>query len=494
MFRRSLLLLKVNLNPRVVAAQYAVRGLIPARADVIKKEIAEGKGSHPFDSLVYCNIGNPQSLKQPPLTFFRQVMCLIDNPQMLENKKIVAEFPADVVARAREFLKGIGPTATGAYTNSLGYDFAREIVAKYINERDGNVKPLTTAANITLTDGASSGVRFLMQILIGGPKDGVMIPIPQYPLYTAQIALLDGRGAPYYLRETEDWGVHSEDLEAAYSKCVSEEGATPRLFVAINPGNPTGNVLDRKVMEDVVRFCHDKKLVLLADEVYQENIYAPGKKFVSYREVVLSMPEPYNKTMLISLHSTSKGIIGECGRRGGYFEQVNIPEELREQLVKTCSINLCSNVNGQVMTALMCSPPKKGDASYESYWAEYNGLFDSLKARAELLAKELNTIPGFSCQPVQGAMYAFPNVTLPEKYRQYNEEQNKKEGRQLALDARWALELLESSGIVVVPGSGFGQVDGTWHFRTTILPPMDQMQRMVKAIRSFQENIYKKYN
>nr|AGT02697.1 alanine transaminase [Strigomonas galati] len=483
----------VHLNPRVVEAQYAVRGLIPSRADEINKEIASGKGSYPFKSLVYCNIGNPQALKQPPLTFYRQVMALIDAPFLLEDEVVVSRFPKDVVERAREYLKRIGPTATGAYTGSPGYDFAREAVAAYINERDGQATPLATADGITLTDGASTGVRLVMQTLISGPEDGVMIPIPQYPAYTAQIALLGGVEVPYYLKEAEGWGVHTAELTAAYEKCVDECKATPRLFVAINPGNPTGNVLDRSVMEDIVRFCYDREMVLLADEVYQVNIYAAGKKFTSFREVVLRMPEPYNKTMLVSLHSTSKGVIGECGRRGGYYEVLNLPAELMTQIVKMSSITICANVNGQVMTALMCHPPAPEGESYATFTKEFADIFDAMKARAAMVAEELNKIVGFSCQAVEGAMYAYPSLTLPAAYAKHNEELNAKEGRKLTLDARWALELLESEGIVVVPGSGFGQEPGTLHFRTTILPPTEQIARVVKSIRTFQEGLYAKY-
>uniref|UniRef100_A0A0A9W3A1 alanine transaminase n=1 Tax=Lygus hesperus TaxID=30085 RepID=A0A0A9W3A1_LYGHE len=145
------------------------------------------------------------------------------------------------------------------------------------------------------------------------------------------------------------------------------------------------------------------------------------------------------------------------------------------------------------MVSLMCSPPKKGDASYDSYWAEYNGIKNTLTQRAALLARELNTMQGIKCQPVQGAMYAFPLIKLPDKYHKHNIECNKKENRELALDARWALELLERSGIVVVPGSGFGQEANTLHFRTTILPPTDQMQRMITAIRDFQKYLYDTY-
>ncbi|ORC85857.1 alanine aminotransferase [Trypanosoma theileri] len=485
----------IHINPRVLEAQYAVRGLIPMRADEIKNELTtpEGKGKYPFSSLVYCNIGNPQALDQKPLTFFRQVMALVDAPFLLENEKVVSQFPEDAVARAKEYLGHIG-NRTGAYTDSAGYAFARDIVARHINERDRNVKPLEDASSIVLTDGASTGVRLLLQVLVGGASDGVMIPIPQYPLYTAQISLLGGTPAMYYLEESERWALNVAELNSVYDDCVKKHNATPRVLVVINPGNPTGGVLERGVMEEVAKFCCDRGVVLMADEVYQENIYAEERRFVSFREVVLGLPAPYNTdTMLVSLHSTSKGIIGECGRRGGYFSMTNLPSLLREQVMKMCSINLCSNVNGQLMTALMCSPPRSGDASYESYWSEYNSIFSSLKKRALMLAKELNTIRGFECQPVEGAMYAFAQIRLPEKYMRRNDELNAQEGRKLSADARWALELLESTGIVIVPGSGFGQRPNTMHFRTTILPPEQQMERMVQSLRSFQEGIWEKY-
>lgn len=280
-------------SPLVKRAQYAVRGLIPIRANEIKSDIAAGKGNYPFKTLVYCNIGNPQSLQQKPLTFFREVMALMDAPHLLQNNTIVSQLPSDVVERATKYLSTIN-YVTGAYTESSGYQFACESVAAYINARDENVTPLSRAEDIFLSDGASSAVKLVMQLLIGGPQDAMMLPIPQYPLYTAQLALLGGTAGPYYLCEKEGWSTKVDGLATAYDHCVSNCKATPRLFVVINPGNPTGNVLEKNVMESIVKFCHDHQLVLLADEVYQENIYVANKHFVSFRSVVRSMPAPYN--------------------------------------------------------------------------------------------------------------------------------------------------------------------------------------------------------
>lgn len=476
-------------NPKVLEAQYAVRGLIPTRADALKAKLAAGE-SLPFKELVYCNIGNPQALKQKPLTYYRQVMALIDAPMLLDNPAVVAALPSDVVARAKEYLAGIGDK-TGAYTDSIGYEWARKAVSNFIAKRDGTATGPATS-DIVLTDGASTGVRLAMTTLLAGPQDGVLIPIPQYPLYTAQIALLNGSSAMYYLDEVEGWAIPTEDLTRGIDSLKSK-GATPRMLVVINPGNPTGQVLKRETMEQVVKFCYHNDLLLLADEVYQENIYVDTKQFHSFRKVILGMEAPYNATKCISLHSTSKGIIGECGRRGGYFEMLNIPTLVKEQLLKLCSINLCSNVNGQVMTALMCTPPAASDASYAAFQKEYSDIFQSLKGRAVHLAQELNTITGITCNPVEGAMYAFPRIRLPAHYAKHNDELNHANGTNIAVDARWALELLEQTGIVVVPGSGFLQQDGTLHFRTTILPPSEQMERMTAAIRDFMNKIYATY-
>eukprot|EP00331_Platyophrya_macrostoma_P018506 CAMPEP_0176465522 /NCGR_PEP_ID=MMETSP0127-20121128/37319_1 /TAXON_ID=938130 /ORGANISM="Platyophrya macrostoma, Strain WH" /LENGTH=486 /DNA_ID=CAMNT_0017858459 /DNA_START=113 /DNA_END=1573 /DNA_ORIENTATION=- len=476
-------------NPRVVEAQYAVRGLIPTRADALKAKLAAGEPL-PFKELIYCNIGNPQALKQQPLSFNRQVMALVDAPMLLDNEAVVAALPTDVVARAREYLSKIGGK-TGAYTDSIGYDWARKAVSDFIAKRDGTAEG-PAIGDVVLTDGASTGVRLAMTTLLAGPEDGVLIPIPQYPLYTAQIALLNGSCAMYYLDESAGWAIPTVDLTRGIDT-LKHKGATPRMLVVINPGNPTGQVLTRETMVDVVKFCYHNELLLLADEVYQENIYSTTKHFHSFRKVILGMEAPYNTTKCISLHSTSKGIIGECGRRGGYFEMLNIPHALKEQLLKMCSINLCSNVNGQVMTALMCTPPAETDASYASFHKEYTTIFESLKARAVHLAQELNTITGVTCNPVEGAMYAFPRIRLPAAYVAHNDALNHANGTTIAVDARWALELLEETGIVVVPGSGFLQQEGTLHFRTTILPPAEQMEHMTAAIRGFMDKIYAKY-
>ena len=146
---------------------------------------------------------------------------------------------------------------------------------------------------------------------------GILIPIPQYPLYTATLAQFAGTPLPYYLDESKNWSTSPAEVKAALAE-AKKKGVTPKALVIINPGNPTGALLDEKTQEELVQLCEEHNLVLLADEVYQCNLHrAKEAPFTSFKKIVRRMNSP---VALVSYHSTSKGVTGECGRRGGYFE------------------------------------------------------------------------------------------------------------------------------------------------------------------------------
>jgi len=140
------------------------------------------------------------------------------------------------------------------------------------------------------------------------------------------------------------------------------------------------------------------------------------------------------------------------------------------------------------MVDLMVNPPKQGDRSFDLYIQERDSIIQSLKRRAKLLSQELNKLPGFSCTELEGAMYAFPKIKIPQKAI----EEATKQGK--APDLMYCLELLDNTGIVCVPGSGFGQKDGTFHFRTTILPPENQMQEVIAKLANFHNQFLTKYS
>jgi alanine transaminase len=308
-------------------------------------------------------------------------------------------------------------------------------------------------------------------------ESGVLVPIPQYPLYTATLAVLNGRCVPYYLDESKAWGTDLEAIKSALEK-GKEEGTDVRAIVIINPGNPTGASLSEEDIKSVIKFAAEEKLVVMADEVYQTNVFIG--KFHSFkkclRELQKETPGKYDNVELASLHSISKGMVGECGHRGGYLELIGFDPEVVAEIYKFVSISLCPPVVGQCLVELMTHPPKPGEPSYELYEKEYDGIFEGLKKRATALYEAFKEMEGVECQDPQGSMYLFPTIHLPQKAI----EQAQKEGR--APDEFYTFRLLDATGVCVVPGGGFGQKPGTLHFRTTFLAPGTEW---ITGIRTF---------
>ncbi|XP_076886862.1 alanine aminotransferase 2-like [Bidens hawaiensis] len=464
-----------SLNPKVLKCEYAVRGEIVSVAQKLQQDLQANPGDHPFQEILYCNIGNPQSLGQKPITFFREVLALCDQPALMDKKETNTLFSADSIKRALMILDQTPGRATGAYSHSQGIKGLRDTIDAGIEARDGFP---ADPNDIFLTDGASPGVHMIMQLLIRSENDGILCPIPQYPLYSASIALHGGTLVRYYLDEATGWGLEISELKKQL-EAARQNGITVRALVVINPGNPTGQVLAEENQRQIVDFCKKEGLVLLADEVYQENVYAPDKKFHSFKKVCRSMGYGDKDIPLVSFQSVSKGYHGECGKRGGYMEVTGFNSEVRGQFYKVASVNLCSNISGQILSSLVMGPPKVGDKSYDGYLSERDGILKSLARRAKTLEDAFNNLKGVTCNKAEGAMYLFPRIDLPKKAIKAAENANK------APDAYYAIRLLNATGIVVVPGSGFGQVPGTWHFRCTILPQEDKIPAIVSRLSDF---------
>jgi alanine transaminase len=463
---------RADLNRDLLRAEYAVRGAITIRAQELEQQ---GR------KIIYCNIGNPQAFPaQRPLTYLRQILALVEYPALLDDPALAGRFPSDVVRKARHILAQ-HPPGTGAYTQSSGIPFIRQAVADFITRRDG------TSADkdrIILTDGASKGVEAAIVALLRDRSDGIMIPIPQYPLYSAEIALRGGRAIGYYLDEEHHWQLREEALTDALTRARAE-GTRPVAIVVINPGNPTGAVLAKDDMATIVRFARANGLAIFADEVYQENVYTEDRQFHSFAKVMNELSE--RSVPLFSFHSVSKGFLGECGHRGGYVEFRNIPDDVLAELVKLQSISLCANVVGQLAVYVMVSPPVPGEESYETFAREREAILDALKAKAEVLDRGINAIEGMSLKLPRGAMYGFVRIELPpepdvdvgamtpEQRRQYEAKR----------DSDYCLRLLEETGVCVVPGSGLGQAPGTFHFRTTFLPSREEIEEVVRRLKEF---------
>ncbi|MCJ8745213.1 hypothetical protein PDJAM_G00127850 [Pangasius djambal] len=480
--RRKVLTLD-TMNANVKKVEYAVRGPIVQRAVQLEKELREGV-KKPFDEVIKANIGDAHAMGQQPITFFRQVLALCLYPDLLDDNK----FPDDAKDRAQRILKACGGSSIGSYSASQGIDCIRHDVARYIERRDGGIS--CDPDNIYLTTGASDGIVTMLKLLTAGEgrtRTGVMIPIPQYPLYSAAIAELGAVQINYYLNEEKCWSLDISELQRSLQ--AAREHCNPRVLCIINPGNPTGQVQSRECIEDVIRFAAKEHLFLMADEVYQDNVYAEGCAFHSFKKVLFEMgPEFSNTVELASFHSTSKCYMGECGLRGGYMEVINMDKEVKAQLTKLVSVRLCPPVPGQALMALVTNPPHPGEPSHAQFIKERTATLNDLAQKAKLTEDILNTVPGIRCNPVQGAMYSFPRIILPERAVKEAKENGQEP------DMFYCMKLLEETGICLVPGSGFGQNDGTHHFRMTILPPADKLKILLNKVKEFHQQFTKQYS
>lgn len=321
-------------------------------------------------------------------------------------------------------------------------------------------------------------------MLIAKPgKSGVLIPIPQYPLYTATLAQYSGVPVPYHLDESSGWSTSPQHVREGLSK-AHKQGTEVRALVVINPGNPTGSLLKPETQKELVKICEENGLVLLADEVYQENLHYPDEHtFTSFKKIVSEMQ---SDVALVSFHSTSKGVTGECGRRGGYFELVNTDAEVKAQIYKMASVGLCPPVPGQIAVDCMVRPPAPSSPSYAQWKKETDAIHASLAARTKHLVSELNSLPGMSCQSTPGALYLYPRISLPEKAIEKAREEGKKP------DTFYTLALLEATGICGVSGSGFGQEGHEANFRLTCL--CEGVEEYVGKLETFHKSFMEKYS
>nr|XP_058899274.1 alanine aminotransferase 1 isoform X4 [Kogia breviceps] len=420
-----------TMNPCVRKVEYAVRGPIVLRALELEQELRQGV-KKPFTEVIRANIGDAQAMGQMPITFLRQVLALCVHPDLLNSP----DFPDDAKRRAERILQT------------------------------------------------------LLKLLVAGEgrtRTGVLIPIPQYPLYSAALAELNAVQVDYYLDEERAWALDVAELRRALLQ--ARDHCRPRALCIINPGNPTGQVQTRECIEAVIRFAFEEGLFLLADEVYQDNVYAEGSQFHSFKKVLTEMGPPYaTRQELASFHSVSKGYMGECGFRGGYVEVVNMDAAVQQQMQKLRSVRLCPPTPGQVLLDVAVSPPAPSDPSFAQFQAERRAVLAELAAKAKLTQQVFNEAPGIRCNPVQGAMYSFPRVQLPPRAVQRAQELG------LAPDMFFCLRLLEETGICVVPGSGFGQREGTYHFRMTILPPMEKLRPLLETLSQFHAKFTREYS
>lgn len=369
---------------------------------------------------------------QKPVTFIRQM-----TSQILNNSE--TKVPKDVKDRADQLLKGLPGQSVGVYSGVCGVPLVRQDIAEYITRRDGGIP--SDPDNIICSNGASGAVMTILSLFANeeeGLKCGVLTPVPQYPLYQDAISSFGLHQVNYYLDEKQAWGLSIPDLQKVTE--MAKAVCKPKVIVVINPGNPTGQVLTRKCIEEIIKFAYRERLFICADEVYQLNVCQEEVPFQSFKKVMCEMGQPYCGMELASFMSVSKGYAGECGLRGGYVELFNPCPKVRQMLNTVLQTQLCPSAMGQVAMDCVVREPVAGDESYELFRKEKNEILDSLRRRSEIISKALNQFKGVTCNPVMGAMYAYPRLHLPDKAIAAANQ------KKLEPDGFYVMELLEATG------------------------------------------------
>jgi alanine-synthesizing transaminase len=336
------------------------------------------------------------------------------------------------------------PQAHG-YSDSKGILPARRAVVQHYEEQ-GFAR--LDVEDVFLGNGVSELITMTLQGLLNN-GDEVLIPAPDYPLWTASVSLSGGVPVHYLCDEQAGWMPDLADIEAKLTPRT-------RALVIINPNNPTGAVYSRELLEDLVELARRHNLVLFSDEIYDR---------ILYDGAVHTSVAPLAPDILCLTFSGLSKAYRVCGFRSGWMVVTGPKEHAKsyiEGLETLANMRLCPNVPGQyaIQAAL-------GGHQTINQLILPGGRLREQRDRAVQL---LNAIPGVSCVRPQGALYVFPRLD-PEVYR-------------IDDDERFVLDLLEQQRILVMQGTGFNWPH-TDHFRVVTLQHADDLEEAIGRIGEF---------
>ncbi|XP_067108580.1 alanine aminotransferase 1-like [Osmerus mordax] len=466
------LLREINQNVKRIRPSQLER--LIRRAEQLREELRHG-AKKPYKNLTNVFWGDLQGGGVRPLSFVRQVLAACYYPQLVHSDKL----PIDVRERAQTLLGACEGGSVGSYTATSGIRHVQESVARFICQRDGGVP--SNPDNIYITTGSQRSIMKVLKLLVhreGLPPTGVLTPVPGYRSVTMVLEAFGAAIVPYYLSEGRGWQLQTQELHRALR--ASQGSCKPTVLYVINPGNPTGHVQSRKSIEEVIRFAAEKKLFLMADEVYQDMMFGKGNTFVSYKRVLAEMGPPFSHTVeLASLHSASKGFMGEAGLRGGYVELVNLDPSIIDYVHTLFSTDAGAPVSGQLALELMAQPPRPGEPSYPVYTQETQAIRAMLVQNVGRALEVLNSLPGVSCQTVEGGAFVFPRLHLPPRAVQQAQEAG------LEPDLLYCSMLLEEEGLCVAPGCEHGQLEGTHHLRLSMATSVERAEEALRRLTAF---------
>lgn len=336
------------------------------------------------------------------------------------------------------------PVSQG-YSDSRGLFSGRKAVMQHCQQKGiANVD----IDDVYLGNGASELIVMSMQALINN-GDEVLIPAPDYPLWTAAVCLSGGKAVHYLCDESSDWYPDIADIRSKVSDKT-------RGIVLINPNNPTGSVYPKEILESILEIAREHELIVFSDEIYDKIVYDDA--------VHISTASLSDDVLCLTYNGLSKAY-RVAGFRAGWMVisgDKSHASDYIEGIELLASMRLCSNVPGQhaIQTAL---------GGYQSI----NELIvpgGRLYQQRDLAYEMLTSIPGISCVKPQGAMYLFPKMDK-KRYK-------------IKDDEKMVLDLLTQEKILIVHGSAFNWPDSD-HFRVVFLPHVDQLTKAINGIEKF---------
>ena len=330
------------------------------------------------------------------------------------------------------------------YSDSAGIHSARTAVMNYYQSHGIDVD----VDQIWLDNGVSELISIVLQAMIN-PGDEILIPAPDYPLWTGQTTLSGATAVHYLCDENNEWNPDLEDIRAKVTPHT-------KAIVIINPNNPTGAVYSKEIVQGIVDIAREHDLIVLSDEIYEKIIYEG--------QHVFSASLTGSDVLCITFSGLSKAYRA-CGWRAGWMVitgPLQRAASLIEGITLLCNMRMCANVPAQytIQTAL------GGKQSIERLVKPGGRFYEQLHLAADLI----NEIPGLSTVPAKGALYLFPRLD-PEIYP-------------ITDDSQWALGLLQDQKVLISHGTGFN-----WpypdHFRLVALPDTRTLREAIGRIGAY---------
>ncbi|MBR7798586.1 pyridoxal phosphate-dependent aminotransferase [Undibacterium fentianense] len=343
--------------------------------------------------------------------------------------------------------------SAAGYTDSKGMFAPRKAIMHYTQEK--KIQGVTME-DIYIGNGASELIVMGMNALLN-PADEVLVPAPDYPLWTAAVSLSGGKPVHYICDESADWMPDIEDIKNKITP-------NTKAIVVINPNNPTGALYPVSVLQQIVNIAREKQLIVFADEIYDKTLYDEAEH--------TSIASLADDVLFLTLNGISKNYRA-CGYRAGWLVisgEKRHAKDYIEGLNMLASMRLCSNAPGQfaIQTAL---------GGYQSI-KDLVGPGGRLRKQRDLAHKLLTAIPGVSCVKPKAALYMFPKLD-PTIYP-------------IEDDQAFIQDLLVEQRVLLVQGTGFNWIAPD-HFRVVFLPNSDDLTDAIGRIARFLEGYRRRH-